>query len=274
MMPPRALVLAAARKAIAEPPGNAGIVRALAQQCRMLGALDEARILAAQAAVLTGDPEAALLADILSERPSRIVSGAAPVPFVRVRSFLPDEVHAAIKSMTRYALPHFAASTVHEDGHGKLDVSQRVSAILRDPADFRTLFLPYQQAAMRERGIGTIIGTGYGAEALQELQVTCSGDGAFFKPHTDSGRSTNKGRRITFVYYYELAPASFSGGSLLLFDASQDEQRYASGSFTRIEPEDNSIVFFPSSAVHEVEPVRAVSAALEHGRFTINGWLH
>jgi Rps23 Pro-64 3,4-dihydroxylase Tpa1-like proline 4-hydroxylase len=176
--------------------------------------------------------------------------------------------------MTRDALPDFAASAVHEDGHGKVDVSQRVSAILRDAAAFRDVFLPHVREAMRERAIETIIGTGYDPESRPELQVTCSGDRAFFKPHTDSGKSVNKGRRITFVYYYQLAPDCFTGGSLLLFDASQDEQRYSTGSFTRIEPEDNSIVLFPSNAMHEVEPVRAISSALEHGRFTINGWLH
>jgi Rps23 Pro-64 3,4-dihydroxylase Tpa1-like proline 4-hydroxylase len=39
-------------------------------------------------------------------------------------------------------------------------------------------------------------------------------------------------------------------------------------------PPQNSIVFFPSSYLHEVMPVSCPSRAFADSRLTVNGWLH
>jgi Rps23 Pro-64 3,4-dihydroxylase Tpa1-like proline 4-hydroxylase len=105
------------------------------------------------------------------------------------------------------------------------------------------------------------------------MQVTCHGDGGFFKPHADDGEEHQRHRKISYVYYFHRAPKRFTGGSLRLFDATMGAQRVAQHAFTRIEPTDNSIVFFPSTAPHEVERVCVESGAMADGRFSLNGWI-
>jgi Rps23 Pro-64 3,4-dihydroxylase Tpa1-like proline 4-hydroxylase len=44
------------------------------------------------------------------------------------------------------------------------------------------------------------------------------------------------------------------------------------GTYTSLAPVDNSIVFFPSEAFHEVCPVRCETEAFGDSRFTITIW--
>jgi Rps23 Pro-64 3,4-dihydroxylase Tpa1-like proline 4-hydroxylase len=39
-------------------------------------------------------------------------------------------------------------------------------------------------------------------------------------------------------------------------------------------PQQNQIVFFPCSVLHEITPVECPSRAFADSRFTLNGWLH
>ena len=102
--------------------------------------------------------------------------------------------------------------------------------------------------------------------------------GGFLAKHSDN-RPRFHNRRLSFVYYFHRQPRPFSGGELLLHDAD-------GRGFTRIEPQHNSIVFFPPECVHEIVAVESGGASEggqedrpSHGdfgnaRFTIQGWLH
>ena len=39
-------------------------------------------------------------------------------------------------------------------------------------------------------------------------------------------------------------------------------------------PTPNSVVFFPSGVLHEIEPIVCRSGAFGDSRFTVNGWFH
>ena len=48
----------------------------------------------------------------------------------------------------------------------------------------------------------------------------------------------------------------------------------SSGSYQTVVPQQNQIVFFPCSLLHEITPVECRSRAFADSRFTLNGWLH
>jgi Rps23 Pro-64 3,4-dihydroxylase Tpa1-like proline 4-hydroxylase len=193
---------------------------------------------------------------------------------VRVLDFLPSGVHAEIQAMTIEALPTFVASGVYEEGRGRIDPSRRVSAVLLQPKAHKPLFLPYVEEAVQRCDVAAVLGIDPMKRHRYEMQVTHHGDGAFFKVHNDNGSEINRHRTVSFVYYIHVEPKRFSGGSLLLFDADVEAVHFSSHSFTRIEPTNNSIVFFPSKAPHEVERVTVETGAPAHGRFSVNGWIH
>lgn len=98
-----------------------------------------------------------------------------------------------------------------------------------------------------------------------ELQMTVSGDEQYFKQHTDNGTPDTAGRRITYVYYFLLSEhKKFTGGDLKL--TLPDRQ-------INIQPNHNSIVFFPSGMWHELMPVQCETKNFEDGRHTLVGWV-
>ncbi len=113
-----------------------------------------------------------------------------------------------------------------------------------------------------------------------ERQITAHGDGNFFGLHSDVGDpwAESASRRVSFVYYFHEHPRTFDGGELRLWDTEHhaDGTIEAADTFQTVEPIDNSIVFFPSDAYHEVRPVRVEGDTKAPGakRFTVNGWFH
>jgi hypothetical protein len=273
---PDALAIAAAAVALNRQNVKPSVLYGIAEQCRKAGALDEARRLFERIVELEPDPKARALADILNRRrsPPPITEDAVwPVPFLRVVDFLSTEIHAQIEVMTLEALPRFVPSGIFADGHGLVDPAKRVSSIMRESKNISKLFLPYVKAAMSEYDVAGVLGINPGSPPRYELQVTCNGKGAFFKAHTDSGKEIYRHRKISFVYYFNTVPKRFTGGRFLLFDGAPDIGRYCTGAFTRIEPLNNSIIFFPSAALHEVERVESETSDMADSRFTLNGWI-
>ena len=108
-----------------------------------------------------------------------------------------------------------------------------------------------------------------------EAQITASNDGDFFGEHSDDGQELIASRRITFVYFLHREPRPFEGGELRLHDSRrQAERTIKTGSYQSIVPQQNQIVFFPCSLLHEITPVECLSGAFADSRFTLNGWLH
>lgn len=94
--------------------------------------------------------------------------------------------------------------------------------------------------------------------------------GDFFHAHQDNG-SNNPDRRISFVYYFNREPKPFSGGDLILYDSRFAPRAYVRSQYTRIIPQNNSMIFFPSEYFHEVLPIESQNRAFMDSRFTMAG---
>ena len=106
-----------------------------------------------------------------------------------------------------------------------------------------------------------------------ERQLTAHGGGGFFAPHVDTGHPIAASRRVSCVYYFHASPRRFTGGELRLYDTwVTPSGSTAAGTYTTLTPVDNSVVFFPSDAFHEVRPVRCETDAFGDSRFTITVW--
>jgi Rps23 Pro-64 3,4-dihydroxylase Tpa1-like proline 4-hydroxylase len=106
-----------------------------------------------------------------------------------------------------------------------------------------------------------------------ERQLTAHGSGGFFAPHVDTGHPITANRRISCVYYFHTSPRRFTGGELKLYDTwVTPSGSTAAGTYTTLTPVDNSIVFFPSDAFHEVCPVHCETDAFDGSRFTMTIW--
>ena len=108
-----------------------------------------------------------------------------------------------------------------------------------------------------------------------ESQLTASNDGDYFRVHNDNSQANWPSREITYVYFFHREPRAFSGGELVLYNSCEDSGvPEPVAARKRITPEQNTIVFFNSSVLHEVTPVRCPSQRFADSRFTLNGWLH
>lgn len=99
-----------------------------------------------------------------------------------------------------------------------------------------------------------------------EVQLSSYGDGDYFRQHNDSGTSDAADRKISWVSYLDPIPGShlWTGGELHVRDG---------GNKIIYTPADGETVFFPSNALHEVQPVSTSSPRWEYRRFSINGWI-
>lgn len=108
-----------------------------------------------------------------------------------------------------------------------------------------------------------------------EAQITCSGNGDFFRWHTDDGHDEIASRQLTFVYFFHREPKSFRGGELRIYDSEWRDGAYKPmENYRTIVPRQNQAIFFASSLAHEITPVECPSGAFADGRFTVNGWFH
>ena len=108
-----------------------------------------------------------------------------------------------------------------------------------------------------------------------ECQVSAYQDGGFLNVHEDY--SYNHKRRLTYVYYFHTLPKAFTGGQLVIYnwDLNNDclVNTKKSKSCQVVEPENNSLVIFPSTAFHGILPVASKKGFLG-SRFTIHGWVN
>jgi Rps23 Pro-64 3,4-dihydroxylase Tpa1-like proline 4-hydroxylase len=107
-----------------------------------------------------------------------------------------------------------------------------------------------------------------------ERQLTAHGSGGFFAPHVDTGDAAVAGRRISCIYYFHRTPQRYTGGELKLYDTWETPTgSTGAGTYTTLAPLDNSMVFFPSDAFHEVCPVQLETDAFGDSRFTVTIWV-
>lgn len=111
------------------------------------------------------------------------------------------------------------------------------------------------------------------SEVVLELELVANNDGAFFEPHTDTftGKRRQGGDRVlSAVYYFHAEPKAFSGGALRLYPFGGKKDKNA---FVDVEPEQNTLLVFPSWALHQVLPVSCPSGRFADSRFNVNCWV-
>jgi Rps23 Pro-64 3,4-dihydroxylase Tpa1-like proline 4-hydroxylase len=103
-----------------------------------------------------------------------------------------------------------------------------------------------------------------------EVEFVVHSDGAFFERHVDNTQASRH-RVISAVYYFHVLPKAFAGGALRLHSLAASGER---GTFIDVEPEYDTLVFFPSFFPHEVLSVACPSGQFMGSRFAINFWIH
>ena len=199
-----------------------------------------------------------------------------PPAYFRIDDFLtPDEN----SQLLEYALANeenFEGSSVITDKQRRSNPQFRKSRVLFSihKMKWRQVFINRIKLHLPQ------IASALGEENFQfddnEVQLTASNDGDFFKRHADSDRNSAEvsGRIITFVYYFHQTPKPYAGGDLLLYSEDAGRPAYDSGSnVIAIAPQNNCLVAFESHLWHEVDMVRCPSGKFADSRFTINGWL-
>jgi len=179
------------------------------------------------------------------------------------------EAHSA--RLLVYALasePRFTPTRLAHEGTGRLETLTRQSSVLTDLGAFAR---PLRRKALALQSVLEMeFEMARTPPNSTQLEVVAHGDGAFYRPHTDTftGDQYTPGgrRRLTMVYYFHREPRRFTGGRLRLFDLG-------GGQTVDVEPTHDSLLVFPSTARHEVERVSCPEGAFGDGRFAVNIWL-
>lgn len=98
----------------------------------------------------------------------------------------------------------------------------------------------------------------------QEAVVSRYSDGEFYKKHQDTRRDHITYRLVTLIYYVQMLPQKFTGGSLVLWEGDDN---------VTFEPKHNRALVFPSFMLHEVQKVNVSSDRWEEARFSLNYWM-
>jgi SM-20-related protein len=182
-----------------------------------------------------------------------------------------------LEELTRFTLEHepqFTASEVvaPTSERGVIDYEHRRSRVLTDLERYEELLVRRIKMVLPQ--VLYKLGMEEFAIAGVEAQITASNDGDFFRFHSDNSSDRVASRHLTFVYFFHREPRQFEGGELRIHDARLEQDRYVSaGSYQKIVPRQNQIVFFPCELLHEITPVNCPSGLFADGRFTLNGWL-
>ncbi len=190
-----------------------------------------------------------------------------PSYFAQVENFLTP---AQVQNLIKYVLEREAKF-------------EPTSNSANDPNYRRSSFLPFfpefsELIVNRIRDMMPYIITYLGLPSFTvgdiESQLTAHNDGNYYKIHNDNGSPDSATRELTYVYYFNRQPKSFTGGELLIYDSKIENNFYVgASSYHTVQPIHNSIVFFLSRYMHEVKPVNCPSKHFANSRFTINGWV-
>lgn len=274
----RKFVSSVAKSALSKKTESTATLVQIGEHCRQIGAHDEAARLFERIVELNPDvPNAVQLRDILSGEPvKRSGVKQGPVPFVQLDQFLADDVCEKLMRQAVSDLERFDDAGVYSS---KTDVVRnslgRRGKVLNFEwiAPYKEVFWPELRSALRTQPILSRLGDPDLSFQRMEFQVTNYGEGEYFGRHFDDNIEQHRNRKVSYVYYFRRSPNSFIGGDLLLYDYGAKVDGAKQRPFTRIRPKHNSIVFFPSSCLHEVLPTFVESGKREDGRFSINGWL-
>jgi len=209
-----------------------------------------------------------------SRRAERV--GVLDVPDTRTKCVVLDEFLAPqeLEELISYTLQReseFQKSTVISPSGDadQIDYGHRCSRVLMDLGKHESVMLKRIETVLPR--VLDQLGLAEFPVIHTEAQITASNDGDFFGAHWDNSQEMIASRQLTFVYFFHREPRQFEGGDLRLYDSQHFPP---AGSYQTITPQQNQIVFFPCSVLHEITPVECPSRAFADSRFTLNGWLH
>lgn len=235
---------------------------------RQLGMLEKAAEVYTRLACLNPEDERLLyLQALLTNKslPPRPLQGQQPVPFVLYRNYLSAEWHQTLLPFALHSLADFEPSGVGENAEIQPDHSN--SLTLHSPKEISQNFRRLVEESLPQI-LPRLRIPPFTIDHIQ-VEIKAYGHGHFFRPHTDD-TPWNK-RLINFGYYFHRQPRPFTGGDFLLYDTDFAKVEYNPMSLTRIVPEDNCIVFYPSAAFHEATTVHCPSGDFGDSRFAIIG---
>jgi len=260
--------LAQVEAAMEARPGDAALARRRADLLRALGRLEAA------AAAYDALADRGLAALLRGEATAPAVV-AGPARYLRIENALDPDRYRDLWALVSADQP-LSPAQVGQAEKARRNTGMRDAAVIDDDASLRPWFLARVQDLVERECVTRRLGVADFAVGRGELQVTRHLDGGFFRAHRDIGATGGPAaaRRLTYVYYFHRTPRRFTGGDLLLCDQDPEGRRAAQLGFTRLEPMDNSLVFFASDRLHAVTPVVMASDDPLDGRWTVNGWLH
>jgi Rps23 Pro-64 3,4-dihydroxylase Tpa1-like proline 4-hydroxylase len=194
--------------------------------------------------------------------------GVLPSYYLQIDNFLTPDEHHMLLNYVLEKEAYFVPTTTSTN-----EINYRQSMVLYSFPEFSELMLKRVEAIVPDV-ISRLELPSFSINYI-ESQLTAHNDGNFYKIHNDNGSPETILRELTYVYYFYREPKHFSGGELLIYDSNISNSFYVnSDSFKKVEPHNNSIVFFLSRYMHEVLPVICPSQAFADSRFTINGWVN
>ncbi|MFD7339218.1 2OG-Fe(II) oxygenase [Streptomyces violascens] len=103
------------------------------------------------------------------------------------------------------------------------------------------------------------------------MTLAAYSQGGYLGLYSDAVRVPDPMNSVTAMYYLHCRPRGFDGGQLRLYDTviRGDRPRRAA-TFQSVEPDHDTIVFFPSTAFHEVKTLACPSGQFSDGRFGVN----
>jgi Rps23 Pro-64 3,4-dihydroxylase Tpa1-like proline 4-hydroxylase len=250
---------------------------------RAEGRLDEAALVYQE--LLAAEPahlKASRIISSITGRESSLQSapgGLKAAPFAMIHQFLEpavrDALHLGLLSKSCELLTAATTKGVHLDYRRSNilpDCFRHVAPELGQA--FYARFLAQWPEARQRLRIAEF------EPSLSETHALFYGDGDFFAPHNDTGSENT--RRVTFVYNLHRTPRTFEGGDLLLYDTyfrpsrenHNTEEPCFAETYTRLIPEDNRLVVFPSEFYHEVTRVSYKGMDPAGERISITGWVH
>lgn len=199
--------------------------------------------------------------------PARPSSGSHAVPFALYRDYLPLEVRDALLSEILHSQAEFTSSKVDVEDKPEIRPQDTTSLSFAHSRTINRQFRLLIKASLPQV-FQRLQMEPFSVEFIQ-VEVKAYRDGHFFRPHQDF--TAGNRRRVNFSYFLCRQPRSFSGGDLLLYDTDFEKCDYDPKGFTRFLPEDNCLVFYPSSAFHEATTVRCPVDDFAASRFAIIG---
>ncbi len=252
--------------------GGSQILWRLAEMDRALGNLTEAAEEYATYAELEPGKAGALALSRLMAGTSTDTEGLenGVVPFVLVRDLAPESKLVEIRQALEDRRPRFKDAKVSNVDGQYVDPNIRVALFVQGDTAFHALIREWFLGAIEKQHLVERLGIEPITGGQEEIGAIAYASGGKYALHRDSDpRVAASSRQMTAIWFVHDAPKAFTGGDLLLHDEPPQGQ-----GFTRIVPERNSAIFFPSKYLHEVTPVESSVEDVLSGRVIVNAWFH